>query len=336
MTSTEADLHPGGETALAVAEPPSQSIEGLIALAIQHGAAVEPLERLMAMRQTLKAEAAREAFFEALSAFQSECPVIPKRKTAGAGSYTYRYAPLDVIVHITSPIMRKFGLSYRFDTRFEADPPAQVVVCTVHHRDGHQESSEFRTPVDASARMNDMQKSASAQTYAKRYAFCNAFGILTGDDDDDGASGGSPRVAPGANVVAPRPAQPTSSPRPVGKNLVPLKRVSRAQDSDESLVVAEIPAPPTRLEQLVADAKPDPLAGLRQEMVERTAMLEIAERSKNGLEPLPEGAVMARAASRCNDRLSKLYEKKLETASQSELMALGRTIDHAMRKLEES
>ena len=26
---------------------------------------------------------------------------------------------------------------------------------------------------------------AAAQTFAKRYAFCNAFGILTGDDDND-------------------------------------------------------------------------------------------------------------------------------------------------------
>src|SRR3990167_3791525 len=33
--------------------------------------------------------------------------------------------------------------------------------------------------------MNAAQKVASALTYAKRYAFCNAFGILTGDADDD-------------------------------------------------------------------------------------------------------------------------------------------------------
>src|SRR5262249_16054178 len=230
--------------ALAVVEPAPLPVEALLQTAIQHGASVETLEKLLVMRAALKAEEAERAFFEALSAFQADCPVISKTKTATVqtktgGRYTYRYAPLDVIVAAVSPILRNHGLSYRFDTRFEADPPAQVVICTVHHRDGHQESSEFRTPVDASARMNDMQKSASAQTYAKRYAFCNALGILTGDDDDDG-QGASERGAwkgiPNDRVATDRhtqvaPAQPSTSPpaspRPVGKNLVPLKRTPR-------------------------------------------------------------------------------------------------------------
>ena len=42
-------------------------------------------------------------------------------------------------------------------------------------------------PIDKDGFMNTPQKFASALTYAKRYAFCNAFGILTADEDDDTA-----------------------------------------------------------------------------------------------------------------------------------------------------
>src|SRR5262249_50628295 len=250
--------------ALAVVEPAPPSSMVLLQAAIQAGADVETLERLLALHERVKAKEARDAYFEALSAFQAECPVIPKRKTAGHGRFTYRYAPLEDIVKAVPPLLRKHGLSYRFDTQFFADPPAQLVTCTVYHVQGHSESSEFRTPVDASARMNDMQKSASAQTYAKRYAFCNALGILTGDDDDDGASGGHSRPQPVATPsssdqqwATSAPAFVPPSPRPVGKNLVPLKRTPR----DE--------------------AEPDPLAAQRQEMVERAVALELLERQSN-------------------------------------------------------
>src|SRR5262252_7464345 len=195
-TVDEAGVRPDGAGLVAYERMPTA--EALILRAVEHGVSVEALERLLAMRERLKAESAREAFFEALSAFQGECPVVSKSRTAGAGSYSYKYAPLDDIVKQVSPLLRRYGLSYRFDTAFEADPAAQVVTCIVHHRDGHSETSEFRTPVDASARMNDMQKSASAQTYAKRYAFCNALGILTGDDDDDGHGAGDRAVPAGS------------------------------------------------------------------------------------------------------------------------------------------
>ena len=45
--------------------------------------------------------------------------------------------------------------------------------------------STFKVPIDKEGYMNAPQKFASALTFAKRYAFCNAFGILTGDEDDD-------------------------------------------------------------------------------------------------------------------------------------------------------
>ena len=228
------------------------TVDRLLATAVANDISVDALEKLLGLHERMQATAARAAYAEALSAFQADCPVIPKTKSANAGNYSYKYAPLDVIVSTVGPILRAHGLSYRFDTAFEATEygQAQVVRCIVQHRDGHSEASEFRTPTDAGARMNDMQKSASAQTYAKRYAFCNALGILTGDEDNDGhgSSGAGrsnvPRPVDG-DRRAPAGAAPASvattpsggpaggaTPRPLGRNLVKIPRPQGPQDSD--------------------------------------------------------------------------------------------------------
>ena len=160
----------------------------LIAKALEHNVGIETMERLLALRERLKAEQAREAFLRALAAFQGECPVIVKTKTvtirpaSGAG-YTYRYAPLDIIVEQVRPFLQKYGLSYTIKTR--QDEGSLTVICEAHHEGGHTEPSELTVPIDKAARMNDTQKVGAARTYAMRYSFANAFGILTGDEDTD-------------------------------------------------------------------------------------------------------------------------------------------------------
>jgi hypothetical protein len=180
--------------------PTTVNAEFLLSQAIDKNVSIDALERLIALRERINAEQARAAFFTALAAFQRDCPVIPKTKTATIvsqrGSYKYSYAPLDVIVKHTSPILAAHGLSVTFNTGI-VDGTLLVSTCTVHHLAGHCESSDFRVPIDAEARMNDAQKVASASTYAKRYAYCNALGILTGDEDDDaGALGGGATKPP--------------------------------------------------------------------------------------------------------------------------------------------
>jgi hypothetical protein len=171
--------------------------EWLIAKAIEQRLPVRSLEQLLVMRERLKAELAREAYFSALSGFQAECPVIPKSKAVynkDGKTVRYRYAPLGEIIRTVAPLLTCHGLSYRFDAAFEADPPAQVVTCTVHHLLGHSEASTFRSPIEQEACMNEIQKSGSSLSYGKRYALCNALGIVA-DDDDDGNSGGGVRTS---------------------------------------------------------------------------------------------------------------------------------------------
>lgn len=163
---------------------PSQA-EILIAQAIDKGVPIDTMERLLVMRRELKAEAAKEAFVREMAAFQAECPVIEKKKAVKDkhGNVRYSYAPLDVIVKQIQPVLKDHGLSYSVDTVFEAD--TLIVTCTVTHAEGHSEKSSFRCPIDKEAYMSGPQKVGAAMTFGKRYAFCNAFGIMTGDEDTD-------------------------------------------------------------------------------------------------------------------------------------------------------
>ena len=163
--------------------------ETLIAKALESNVPVETLERLLAMRSELKAEQAQEAFNAAMSKFQSECPIIRKtREIKVNGQVRSRYASLDDILEQVSPIMKECGLSYTVDT--ESKGNEVVIMFEVHHILGHSRLTRFTVPIEEVAYMNDAQKTASALTFGKRYAFQNAFGILTGDQDDDGQASG--------------------------------------------------------------------------------------------------------------------------------------------------
>lgn len=170
------------------------SPEMMISSAIEKGLPVETIEKLLDMRDRLKAEQAREAFFVALSNFQKICPIINKTREVKdkGGGIRYRYATLDDIVKQVSPLLTENALSYTIKAEFKDS--FIIAACEVHHTKGHKETSVFPVPIEEEAFMNNAQKSGSALTYAKRYAFCNAFGILTGDTDDDANSSGKHRT----------------------------------------------------------------------------------------------------------------------------------------------
>lgn len=176
------------ENAVAVVER-GISIEAVIQNAIDKGVPVETMERLMAMRRELKAEAAKTAYDSAMSAFQAECPTIKKTKAGGktrGGIVAYYYAPLESIVEQVKVLLQKHGFSYGFDT--VTTEGMVKAICIAKHELGHSESTSFEVPLGTKTEiMSATQVTAAAITYAKRYAFCNAFGILTGDEDTDAA-----------------------------------------------------------------------------------------------------------------------------------------------------
>jgi len=163
--------------------PVKQDAEALIAKAIERNVPVETMERLLAMRRELKAEYAKAQFDTAMATFQAVCPIIEKNERAGQGGFTYTYASLDYIVKQVKELLAENGFSYTFDTK--KTEKSLTTYCKVKHTDGHMEVSTFEIAIDTTAKMNISQKDGAANTYGKRYAFCNAFGILTGDEDTD-------------------------------------------------------------------------------------------------------------------------------------------------------
>lgn len=163
--------------------------ETLLSKAIDKGLPVETMEKLLKMREDLKKEWAKEQYFFALSNFQLICPVINKDakvnfKSERTGKTTnYKYATLDTIITQVKQHLKNNGFSYMIKTI--QDQNSVTAICVTYHIAGHSEETNFTIPIDKTAYMNDAQKVASALTYAKRYAFCNAFGIMTGDEDDD-------------------------------------------------------------------------------------------------------------------------------------------------------
>lgn len=179
---------------VAIMQSSDVSIDNLMARAIDGGANIDVLERLMVLRDKLKAEAAKAAFDAAMAAFQAECPVIRKTKDVhtkdkpdgSQGSKAYSFAPLESIVSQVKPLLQKYGFSYNFRSITDKEKQQITAICIVHHTDGHEQESPVQVPYgNKTPVMSDSQVAMAAMTFAKRYAFCNAFGIMTGDEDNE-------------------------------------------------------------------------------------------------------------------------------------------------------
>ncbi len=173
----------------AVAKARGIDPQALIAAAIEKGAGVDTLERLVALAKDIRAVTAREAYNEAMAEFSKRCPSIKKSRTAtiptrGGGSYSYTYSPLDEVCAIVDPILSDLGLSKRWTSpKYEADKVS--ISCVVSHRLGHaEESGPVTIPIMLDGRMNPGQSVGSSLTYAKRYSLQNVLGIAPEDDDD--------------------------------------------------------------------------------------------------------------------------------------------------------
>ena len=162
------------------------SVESFISQAIATKGPIDTLERLFALREKVKAEQAKEAFDKSMAAFQVKCPTIKKKKDVptGTGKKAYSYAPLEDIVEQVKVLLQEHGFSY--STQTETKENAVKSTCIVKHEFGHSESSSMEVPLGNKTNiMSQTQVVAAALTFAKRYAFCNAFGIMTADEDNE-------------------------------------------------------------------------------------------------------------------------------------------------------
>src|SRR5690606_23489165 len=179
----------------AIAPAGERNVMDLLHHAIESGAPVEALERLVALKERVDREAARRAYFDALAAAQEEMPEIPRKRTAriltkSGAEYSYRYAALEDIARVVKPILNRHGLSYSWDV--VQGEQVLIVTCILRHVGGHEERASFPVPIDSGARMSAAQANGAALTYGRRQSLIAVLGLTTADDDVDGADVGAP------------------------------------------------------------------------------------------------------------------------------------------------
>lgn len=175
----EAEIIKQDDAAMLTPLPQQQHMK-LMEIAINKGAEIETLERLMSLHDDFEKKEARKAFFAALSEFQSCIPVIKKE---GRAYNNAEYARLEDIAQSIRKELVKCGLSYRFEQAQHEN--MMQVSCIVSHQDGHSEKTSMSAAADKTGNKNAIQAIASTSSYLRRYTLTGALGIVVGGEDDD-------------------------------------------------------------------------------------------------------------------------------------------------------
>lgn len=170
-----------------VSTPVAMTPMEMLGQAVERGASVETLERLMSLNERWEAAQARKAFDEAMAAAKAEIPVITKNRevdfTSSKGRTNYKHEDLAGIARIVDPILTSHGLSYRFRTSSLPNEPV-TVTCIVSHRLGHSEENSLAAGRDETGNKNSIQAVGSTITYLQRYTLKAALGLAASADDD--------------------------------------------------------------------------------------------------------------------------------------------------------
>lgn len=157
---------------------------------------MDKMERLLAMAERLQAKDAEKQFAAAFVALQSEMPPIQASKSVPDkyGNIKYKFAPYESIMETLQPLLKKHGFTLAFSTSYNEGRVVQT--CTVMHVGGHSRHNQFMARIGSGPpSSSEAQGDGAASTYAKRFAVCNAFNIITEQDSDgkdDARSDGEP------------------------------------------------------------------------------------------------------------------------------------------------
>lgn len=161
----------------------------LLQIAVQQGADLDRLERLMALQERWEENEARKGFSEAFAAFKVAGVRIVKNKTVTAGPMRgMKHADLFAVVEALTPALSAHGLSASWKITKD-DKDWLEVTCVLRHVSGYSESVSMGGAPDTSGAKNSIQARASTKTYLERYTFLAAVGMAATDEDDDGNGG---------------------------------------------------------------------------------------------------------------------------------------------------
>lgn len=194
MTNEVIDMPAAANTALQERPQTQVAVQGngpdaLLAIAVQRGASVEELERLLALKERVDASVALKAYNEAFANFKQEAVKIVRTTSFGEGPLkNKKYADLHAFVDALVPALSKHGLSHSWKLTKD-DKDWLEVTCFLKHVGGHVESASMGGPPDTGGAKNAIQARASSKTFFERQTFKAITGVAEQDDDDDGNGG---------------------------------------------------------------------------------------------------------------------------------------------------
>lgn len=164
----------------------------MLAQAIERGMSPDMIGKLMDHAERWEANNARKAYDEAMAAAKAEIPTIIKNRavdfTSAKGRTNYKYEDLGEIAKTITPILGKYGLSYRFRVTSVVNEPV-TVTCVITHKGGHvDDSNTLQAGRDDSGNKNSIQAIGSTLTYLQRMTLKAALGLAVSNDDDGQSS----------------------------------------------------------------------------------------------------------------------------------------------------
>lgn len=184
----------------------TQTVDPMLAMiervALSPDADISKLEKMLDMQERVLARDAKQAFFSAFSAMQSEMPEVIasaeiKHESKNAGEKAKiiaKYARFEDINEQVKPILQKYGFGIMFKPSFP-EVAKIAITGTLSHIGGHYEEATMILPFDTSGAKNATQAIGSSTSYGKRYVLCGLLNISTrGEDDDARATGGEKAV----------------------------------------------------------------------------------------------------------------------------------------------
>ena len=178
--------------------PRASTPMNLIEMAVQKGADIGTIERLVALKERMEAKQAEMAFSDAMNKAQRNMgPVNADLENPQTRS---RYASYWALDRRVRPIYTANGFSLSFDEGDSPKPEHVRVLCYVSHVAGHTRTYHKDIPADGKGAkggdvMTKTHAAGAADSYGRRYLLKGIFNIAIGEEDTDGNSMNNGEVA---------------------------------------------------------------------------------------------------------------------------------------------
>jgi hypothetical protein len=168
---------------------PVPSVGEMLGAVIEKGVTAEnvaAIEKLVGLYERMEEKKSEREFATAFVRLQEIMPKVNATKAVPdrSGGVRYKFAPLEEIVRQIGPALKECGFTFSFSERYAE--ARMIETCTIMHISGHSRQNEFSVRVGSGPPgCTETQADGAASQYARRYALCDALGIVIEHLDQD-------------------------------------------------------------------------------------------------------------------------------------------------------